>query len=236
MPSGSSKWVNRPHGRSLDLGHLDAATLELGVGGVGAVDDDLDVLLGPPAQHSMPLTKQNEQADPGGVIWTKRRPASSTTWSWSAASRRRPLERLRAVDVGERRWGWARSCSPWPVLSSSSRRGLPLVEVLPRSLGRPRGQALCPLLQRKSPQLLCQAATTGAAAGPLPRGHVHRDVPARGGASPVPPSNVSPQTSKPKVIEEGRGAHDHLGGVTSWPNQIGASNSTSWRTRGATPK
>jgi hypothetical protein len=66
----------------LHLAGVDTPRDQLGVCGVDVVDDHLRSAL-PGSASLTPSPSAIEQAEPGGVSWTKRI-SSLTTWSWSA--------------------------------------------------------------------------------------------------------------------------------------------------------
>ena len=72
-----------PQGNFLHVAHLDPALEQLRAGGADVVDDHLHPLDGARRTSVTPVPIAIEQADPGGVSWTKRM-SSLTAWSWSA--------------------------------------------------------------------------------------------------------------------------------------------------------
>jgi hypothetical protein len=70
-------------GEVLDLADLDPARRGAGAGGLDVGDDQLQAGPPTPAGVGEPGPRAIEQAEPGGVSWTKRS-SSLTLWSWSA--------------------------------------------------------------------------------------------------------------------------------------------------------
>ena len=105
-----------------DLAHLHAASGELGSRGLDVGHDQVQSLDGPDGAWSKPEPIVIEQADPGGVICTTRKP-SPGSYRHPVEARLLQVERLRAIHIRD---GHDHESSDQSTLSPLSCRVRPL--------------------------------------------------------------------------------------------------------------